>query len=325
MNKTLLHLRKILKRDVTIIVLPHSTTKPVRKTFTLSFLIFVMMFWTGLTIWATVITTNNTDYWRVKLDREVIKFKLMFFAGELKKSQELLAQVREKDEKLRDLLDMKSKKAIVTNDSMGKGGPSQEEAVYLQKYLEKKVHEVSVKDLYHQTKALQKETKQELASVKEINGFIAYQQLLYKATPNIWPCKPNRITSPFGFRIHPITGRYEFHTGLDIGGDRGSKIVACANGKVIYAGWSAGYGNLIIVDHGYGCRTYYGHLSKICIKVGDKVSRNQLIGLMGETGSTTGTHLHYEVRLGDKSVNPTKFLDDSSFFAKQNRGDKNVW
>ncbi|OGS19146.1 MAG: hypothetical protein A3J83_01580 [Elusimicrobia bacterium RIFOXYA2_FULL_40_6] len=325
MNKTLLKLRKVLKRDVTIIVLPHSTTKPVRKTFTLSFLIFIMMFWTGLTIWATVITSNNADYWRLKLDREVIKFKLMFFASELKKSQDLLAQVREKDDRLRDLLDMKSKKAIVTSDSMGKGGPTQEEAAYLQKYLENKVHEVSVKDLYHQTKALQEETKEELASVEEINGFIAYQQLLYKSTPNTWPCKPNRITSPFGFRIHPITGRYEFHTGLDIAGDRGSKIVSGANGKIIYSGWSAGYGNLVIIDHGYNYRTYYGHLAKIHVKEGDKISRNQLIGLMGETGTTSGIHLHYEVRLGDKAVDPRKFLDDSLFFTKQNTGDRNVW
>src|SRR3989339_243423 len=262
MKRILLRLRKALKRDVTIIVLPHTTTKPVRKTFTLSFLLFVMMFWTGLTIWATVITTNNADYWRVKLDREVIKFKLMFFASELKKSQELLAQVREKDEKLRELLDMKSKKSIVTTENIGKGGPNPEEQAYLQKYITNKVHEVSLKDLYYQTKSLQDETKKELASVEEINGFIAYQQLLYKATPNTWPCTPSRITSPFGFRIHPVTGRYEYHTGIDVGGYKGEKIKAVANGRVIYTGWSQGYGNLVIVDHGYNYQTYYAHLNK---------------------------------------------------------------
>ncbi|OGS20327.1 MAG: hypothetical protein A2252_07840 [Elusimicrobia bacterium RIFOXYA2_FULL_39_19] len=317
MKKTLSFLRKALKRDVTIIVIPHSTTTPVRKTFTLSFILFMLTFWTGITVWATVITTNNADYWRIRLDREVIKFKLMFFANELKKSQELLAQVKDKDGQLRELLDMKSKKAIVTDENLNKGGPTPEEQAYLEKYLENKVHEVSVKELYYQTKELQKETEQQLASAEEINSFISYQKKLYKSTPNTWPCNKDRITSPFGFRIHPITGRYEYHTGIDIDGSKNSPIHSVADGNVKYSGWSQGYGNLVIVNHGYNYQTYYAHLNKIQVKEGEKIKRDQIVGLMGETGTTTGVHLHYEIRLNDKSINPAKFLDDSLFFSKR--------
>jgi murein DD-endopeptidase MepM/ murein hydrolase activator NlpD len=316
MGNPILSLRKFFKRHLTIVFIPHTVNRPIKTTFTFSFLIFIALLWTGLTIWATYLTTKHIDYWRLKLDREMIKFKLLFFANELKKSQELLAQVKEKDQQLRELLEMKTKKAIITQKNVGQGGPSPSEQLYFQKLIEKKVHELDVKDLNLQVKALQEETRKQLASLEEINSFISYQRAVYNATPNMWPCDGN-ITSGYGFRVHPLTGMYEFHTGLDISNVQGTKIYSTADGIVKYTGWAQGYGKLVVIDHGFGYKTCYAHLWKILVKEGQKVTRHQLIGLMGETGTTTGVHLHYEVWIDGKITNPKRFLERDHFFSRR--------
>lgn len=126
--------------------------------------------------------------------------------------------------------------------------------------------------------------------------------------PTIW-AHLGKINNEYGFRRNPFGGRsYEFHHGLDIDGNKGDLIVAPANGTVVKAGWQGGYGNLIEIDHGNGLTTRYGHLSAIEVQAGDVVRRGQLIGLVGSTGRSTGPHLHYELRLNDKAINPRRFL-----------------
>ncbi len=126
--------------------------------------------------------------------------------------------------------------------------------------------------------------------------------------PTIW-AHLGKINNEFGFRRNPFGGRsYEFHSGMDIDGEKGDLIVAPANGVVLKAGWSGGYGFLIEIDHGNGLTTRYGHLSKLEVKKGDPIQRGQLIGLIGSTGRSTGPHLHYELRVDDKAVNPRRFL-----------------
>ncbi len=126
--------------------------------------------------------------------------------------------------------------------------------------------------------------------------------------PTIW-AHLGKINNEFGFRRNPFGGRsYEFHSGMDIDGERGDMVVAPANGTVLKAGWQGGYGYLIEIDHGNGLTTRYGHLSKVGVKEGDLIQRGQLIGLIGSTGRSTGPHLHYELRLDDKAINPRRFL-----------------
>lgn len=126
--------------------------------------------------------------------------------------------------------------------------------------------------------------------------------------PTIW-AHLGKINNEFGFRRNPFGGRsYEFHSGMDIDGDKGDMVVAPANGTVVKAGWHGGYGYLIEIDHGNGLTTRYGHLSKIGVKEGDTIQRGQLIALIGSTGRSTGPHLHYELRLDDKAINPRRFL-----------------
>ncbi len=144
----------------------------------------------------------------------------------------------------------------------------------------------------------------ELAQLKE--GVIEYQQEL-AATPSIWPAS-GRVTSEFGPRRSPITGRREFHYGIDIAAPRGTYIYAAANGVVSVSTYRRGLGNVIVVEHGYGYSTLYAHLSGFAVSAGDTVHKGQLIGYMGSTGSSTGPHLHYEVHVNGVAVNPRDYL-----------------
>ncbi len=126
--------------------------------------------------------------------------------------------------------------------------------------------------------------------------------------PAIW-AHMGKINNEFGFRRSPFGGRtYEFHNGMDIDGERGDLVVAPANGTVTEAGWKGGYGQMIEVDHGNGLISRFGHLSRIEVNAGDTLTRGQLIGFVGSTGRSTGPHLHYELRLGEKPINPRRFL-----------------
>jgi murein DD-endopeptidase MepM/ murein hydrolase activator NlpD len=116
------------------------------------------------------------------------------------------------------------------------------------------------------------------------------------------------FTSGFGIRSDPFLGRPAMHTGLDFRASTGDPVRATANGKVVSAGWSGGYGRMVEIDHGNGLSTRYGHLSEIGVKVGETVKIGQVIGEVGSTGRSTGPHLHYETRIDGEAVDPQKFL-----------------
>lgn len=133
------------------------------------------------------------------------------------------------------------------------------------------------------------------------------------------------LSSGFGVRSDPFRGGAAMHSGVDIPGPIGTPIYATADGIVGRAGWVGGYGNLVELEHGQGIQTRYGHMSEIIATPGTRVKRGQLIGLMGSTGRSTGSHLHYEVRLGGRAVNPTPFLrTDGYLLAMERRGAGNV-
>ena len=115
------------------------------------------------------------------------------------------------------------------------------------------------------------------------------------------------ISSRFGMRVHPITGQYKSHTGMDIASNQGTAVYACDSGTVALAGWNGGYGNCIIIDHGNGYRTLYGHLSVISVSEGQTVSQGNTIGQVGSTGNSTGPHLHLEVFKNGNRIDPEQF------------------
>ena len=117
-----------------------------------------------------------------------------------------------------------------------------------------------------------------------------------------------RITSKYGYRIDPFSRRYEFHRGIDLKAPKGTPVRATAEGRVIFAGWKYGYGRTVIIRHAYGYKTVYAHLHRLKVKKGAWVKAGDVIGFVGSTGRSTGSHLHYEVRKRGKSVNPYSYL-----------------
>jgi murein DD-endopeptidase MepM/ murein hydrolase activator NlpD len=148
------------------------------------------------------------------------------------------------------------------------------------------------------------------ASVRELHVFLEDQQTVLAATPSLTPTRGWR-TSTFGFRVDPYTGLRQMHAGLDISANIGTRVISSASGVVTWAGSQNAYGNLVAVDHGHGLSSRYAHLAKLSVKVGDKVERGTTLGEVGNTGRSTGPHLHYEVRLNGIPQDPERFILDS--------------
>jgi murein DD-endopeptidase MepM/ murein hydrolase activator NlpD len=143
-----------------------------------------------------------------------------------------------------------------------------------------------------------------LASVKtRIEG----QQTLAAATPSIWPVT-GYLSSWFGMRKDPFTGQPDFHGGLDISANGGTPVRATADGEVESTGYMGNYGNAVMINHGFGIATRYGHLSGFAVRSGQRVKRGQVLGYVGATGRATSTHLHYEILLNGRPINPLNLL-----------------
>jgi murein DD-endopeptidase MepM/ murein hydrolase activator NlpD len=131
--------------------------------------------------------------------------------------------------------------------------------------------------------------------------------------PSREPVDNVSLTSNFGNRSDPFNGRRRMHQGIDIPGPLGTPVYATADGVVARAQWANGYGNLVEINHGNGLETRYGHLSKLIAQPNERVRRGQLIGLMGSTGRSTGSHLHYEVRIAGGAVNPMPYIEGTNY------------
>jgi murein DD-endopeptidase MepM/ murein hydrolase activator NlpD len=146
-------------------------------------------------------------------------------------------------------------------------------------------------------------------SLAEVAGQLESKRARLAATPAIWPAK-GWLTSRFGTRVSPFTNQKQFHPGIDIAGERGTDVFASAQGKVVFSGNRGPLGKSIIIDHGYGVRTQYGHGDALYVKTGESVQRGQRIATLGNSGRSTGPHLHYVVEVKGKAVNPLDYIFD---------------
>jgi murein DD-endopeptidase MepM/ murein hydrolase activator NlpD len=149
-------------------------------------------------------------------------------------------------------------------------------------------------------------TRQE-QSLQELQAYFQDQKSLLASTPSLWPAR-GWVTSDFGQRLDPYTADRVMHAGMDIAAPHGKEVFAPSDGTVVFSGLEGGYGNVIVIDHGYGIKTRYGHLAKLLVKAGDRVKRGSHIAAVGNTGRSTGPHLHYEVRVNGIPQNPRKFI-----------------
>lgn len=207
----------------------------------------------------------------------------------LRKEMVVLAQ---NDAKVRVMAQLSPPKSDALT---GIGGPAEEDATSRFSDLQQRIDEI------RQAIDLRRESQE------EIRGVLNDQRSLLAAKPEGWPVK-GWVTSNFGMRNSPFTGKLKMHEGLDVAARTGTPVYATADGIVSRAETAPGYGKLVIIDHGYGYKTYFGHNSKIFVKVGQRVKRGDKISAVGNTGSSTGSHLHYEVRRNGVPLNPRKYL-----------------
>ena len=142
--------------------------------------------------------------------------------------------------------------------------------------------------------------------------------------PQVAPANPNSISSGFGYRRDPFNGGGAMHSGLDFKGPRGAPIHAAANGTVTFSGWKSGYGKTVEISHGNGLMTRYAHMSNSRAVVGQEVTAGDIIGAIGSTGRSTGPHLHFEVRINDRAVNPRPFLEKAPHVLKEARTERSA-
>jgi murein DD-endopeptidase MepM/ murein hydrolase activator NlpD len=240
---------------------------------------------------ASVLEIENANY-RVATEA---------LAGQIQGLQSAIAELGSKaalDPSLQAAMDKLP--AVVKNRAMGGGSP-----------VTSPLGALPALQSPENTFGLLRELLQGLESrLSSVRSNVDRRNALAAATPSIWPAH-GWLSSTVGPRHDPITGERDFHEGLDISADRGSAVYATADGTVTHAAAEGGYGNLVVLDHGYGLETRYGHLSRYRVRAGDKVKRGEVVGLVGSTGRSTGFHLHYEVRVNGRLLNPLKLLLDS--------------
>ena len=190
---------------------------------------------------------------------------------------------------------------------LGIGGPDELGLQNLASMGEKKQEE-ALKEMHQELTQLKGAASKQEASLQMLIEYFEDKRSLYASTPSVWPVR-GWITSPFGNRTSPFSGILKFHEGMDIAAQTGTPVVAPADGVIIKAGFSTGYGNMVEISHGYGLRTIFGHNSRLNVKAGQRVRRGDVISYVGDTGSSTGPHLHYEVRVNGLPVNPVKYMN----------------
>lgn len=164
-----------------------------------------------------------------------------------------------------------------------------------------------MREMRERIDTLEQVAEEHMGDVSALLTALEEKRTFLASAPSIRPTE-GRVSSKFGSRISPITGRREFHSGLDIANHSGASVIATADGVVCFVGVRGGYGRVVEIDHGHGVMTRYGHLSKALVTRGRQVKRGDVIGKIGSTGRSTGPHLHYEVRRDGVAVNPVKYI-----------------
>lgn len=171
---------------------------------------------------------------------------------------------------------------------------------------------IALPDFMTQLDELAQQLKDREAQLNVLETMIMNRNLQAEVLPAGRPISKGWISSQYGIRNDPFTGKPEFHKGMDLAGKEGSDVVAVAAGVVTWAGKRYGYGNLVEINHGKGYVTRYGHAKKVLVKVGDTVKKGQLVAEMGNTGRSTGPHVHFEVWLNGRTVDPMKYVQASN-------------
>jgi len=246
--------------------------------------------------------------WELQSVREELmqqKAQVQNFALNILDYKRQMFLLRDLDTKLRRVVSLGPRDKA--QQVLGIGGPDELGLQNLASLGEKKQEE-ALKEMHQELTQLKGAASKQETSLQMLIEYFEDKRSLYASTPSIWPVR-GWVTSPFGNRTSPFSGIVKFHEGIDIAAQTGVPIMAPADGVVIKAGFSTGYGNMVEISHGYGIKTVFAHNSRLNVKAGQRVKRGDVISYVGDSGSSTGPHLHYEVRLNGLPVNPTKYMN----------------
>ena len=306
------------KKSFTIMIVPHTDSKPYQFHITLPAIVRIttLVCFAGLLLSVFLIDYNNV---RLKLfsvaplqeklvkEQERLEEQKAKQEKDLKEINGIMAKIKNVEDQFKNITGLKSK-----IKKGGQGGP-----LYDTKELRRKIKTL------RSNPELSERSEKFLKSVRDVEESLYYQSLKLEefsdfldgqkgkleSIPLIWPAKGGHISGRFGYRRSPFNNKKtEYHSGLDISLRRRTPVIATAKGRVIYSGWLPGLGNTVKISHGKGLVTLYGHNTKLLVKSGQFVERGQEIALSGNTGMSTGPHLHYEVQKNGYIENPIKYI-----------------
>lgn len=250
----------------------------------------------------------------LKDENDYLQSKLAKLSQQTEKIKKQFNQIKAENRQIKEMIDFKNNDELsakqdinTTKTANNKFPQANTVSTNSQNFSSSKL----INSTKHNLSSLDKgihQRKRELSNLKE--DVINYKDYL-AAKPKGWPIlgHKGRITSEYGYRFHPIEKERIFHEGIDIGVWYNHKVIATGHAKVVFAGWKSGYGRVVILDHGYGYRTLYGHNNKLLVRVGEIVKRGEAIALSGNSGRSTGPHVHYEVLVNGRHTNPKQFFN----------------
>jgi murein DD-endopeptidase MepM/ murein hydrolase activator NlpD len=239
------------------------------------------------------------------------KQQINSLAGKVEAINQKMAELKEFDRKVKAMVSMDPSKgsgietAGEPQQFIGIGGS--DSSLGGSNSPSEKGHKKLVRIMYRSLDNLDSDISVQKDEKAELIRLLDRQKSILSSTPSVWPAR-GWVSSGFGYRLSPFTTEKELHRGLDICSRKGAPVIAPADGVVAYADWDPGYGKTVIINHGYGLNTMYAHLDKVHVKKGQVVKRHQEIAQVGDSGRTTGCHLHYEVHLNGVPVNPLRYI-----------------
>lgn len=286
------------RQQLTVMFIPHSERTIFNFRISVFSLIVITFLFACMVMSFILFTTRFTG----------VSDMLVSSSTELERKEESLEIIRDRISDLKNASRMFEESLHSTVENLG----LEQETGFRDKVPEEKYGDIrEIEELRSLTLLL----RESMGYFDEISALLQAQQDLIVELPTMWPLKDvrGRVTSSFGPTTHPFTRNWYLHKGIDIAYKRGTKLVATANGKVIEKGYEPnGYGNYIVIKHKYGIYTKFAHMDKVYAKEGQNVLQGDVIGTLGNTGLSTGPHVHYEVRIGTQVVDPQRYLNFKS-------------
>jgi len=305
-------------KKITIVVVPEGPRK-IRQIKIPRFWVFslVLLFLAGSLSLAWVvrdylsIKRNLPHFSNLQEENTLQKQQITSLSGKVDAINQKMAELKEFDRKVRAMVSMDPSKGSGMESAgeqqqfIGIGGS--DSSLGGSNSPSERGHKKLVRMMYRALDNLDSDISVQKDEKAELMRLLDRQKSILACTPSVWPAR-GWVSSGFGYRLSPFTNEKELHRGLDICSRKGASVIAPADGVVAYVETDPGYGKTVIINHGYGLNSMYAHLDKVHVKKGQAVRRHQEIAQVGDSGRTTGAHLHYEVHLNGVPVNPLRYI-----------------